>query len=170
MKKIDISYGAYAAKWGLTDFYEESEKALREAIASGEPFETEYGCKKEIRYATIRRNEDGDIEVFAVAHMDDLFDGCDLIYDALWSRFRSEEELPDDMIEVIIDAAIDDGIDDHTQLSAVLDSSATFEDVCEMISSLESEAEEANKNMFNRLCDILQGLYEGRIGGVDNDV
>ena len=170
MNRIDISYGEYAAKWGLTDFYEESEQALRDALASGKEFEASYGCKKEIRYATISRHEDGDIEVLVDAHMDDLFDGDELIYDALWRRFHIEEELPDDMIDDIRDWAIDDGIDDHTELSVVLDSGATFEDVCEMISQLENEAEEANDAMFDRLCGIVEWFYKKRFGGAEDDV
>lgn len=164
MEKVDICYGEYAAKWGLTDFYEESEENLMELIASGKDFETEYGCKKEIRYASIRR-EDGEVIVTVWAHMDDLFDGDDLIYDALWARLHVEEELPGEMIDDIRDFAIDDGIDDKTELCIVLEGAATFEDICEAISTLEDEVEEANTNMFNRLCDLVEWFYKGKEGG-----
>ena len=43
MNKIDISYGEYAASWGLTDFYKDSEAKLREAFNSNEDFETSWG-------------------------------------------------------------------------------------------------------------------------------
>ncbi len=42
-------HGMDGAKWGVSDFYEEYETALRDAIGSGAPFDTGwYGVKKEI--------------------------------------------------------------------------------------------------------------------------
>ena len=50
------SKGSYGAQWGVTDIYEELEKELAAAIASGAPFDTEwYGAKKEIEYARVSR-------------------------------------------------------------------------------------------------------------------
>ena len=153
IKRIELCSGAYASKWGLTDFYPEAERALSEAIASGESFTTSYGCKKELLYCTLTRDMEGDdfwIEV--TAEMDDLWESADLIYDAM----NEEVELPDDIIDSIRDAAIDDGIDDHTTLSMLLSAAASYSDVVEAIETLENEAEEANHNMFLRLTDIVE--------------
>jgi len=92
MKEIDIAEntGEYASKWGISDFYEEAEQSLRDALASGEDFDTGwFGCKKEINCAQIVR-EGGEITVCVSAHMDDLWDSEDLIYDTM----KEEVELP----------------------------------------------------------------------------
>lgn len=158
MKRIDIDSGAYAASWGLTDFYKDSEAKLREAFNSNEDFETSWGCKKEIRYATIKRDEDC-VFCSVTAEMDDLWQSEDLIYDALWSKCKSEEELSDEIIDSIRDAAIDEGIEEHSTETCVCPRDASFEDVCAAISSLEVEAEKHNDEMFNTLCDIVEAHY-----------
>ena len=105
MKEIDITYGEYAAKWGLTDLYPESEDKLRQALLSGEDFDTGWwGCKKEIRYCRITQ-EIGMITVEVSAHMDDLWESDDLIYDALWETTKQEDELPEEIIDSIRDDA-----------------------------------------------------------------
>ena len=160
MKTINICHGEYASKWSLTDFYEESEQRLRDAIESGEDFDTGWwGCKKEIRYARVCR-EDGHISIEVSCHMDDLFDGDDLIYDALWEETRTEEELPDDIIDSIRDAAIDDGIDDHTDIADALPAYASFDQVVGMIDRFEGYAEAENNSMYQRLCGIVAAHVE----------
>jgi hypothetical protein len=56
MKKLfDGFYDA--AKWGVSDFYEDCEKALKDAIEAGEPFDTGwYSVKKEIQTGRVRYN------------------------------------------------------------------------------------------------------------------
>lgn len=155
MKEIEITSGAYAASWGLTDFYKDSEQALRDAIASGEDFEVHYGCKKEIRYATIGRDADG-IAVSVTAHMDDLYESTDLIYDALWEVGKSEEEIPEDVIDSILDEATFFGIEDQSTACQLLPASASFDDICKAINECENEAEGSNNEMFKLLCDIVK--------------
>lgn len=154
MKEIDIAEktGFYASKWGISDFYEEAEQSLRDALASGEDFDTGwFGCKKEINYAQIIR-EGGNTTVSVCCHMDDLWDEEDLIYDTM----KEEVELPDSIINSIRDAAIDDGIDDNTELSMTLSEEASFDDIVEALDTLEKEAMEANHSMFLRLTDIVE--------------
>lgn len=160
MKDIDICYGLYAAKWGLTDFYEESEKKLKDALASGEDFDTGWwGCSKEIRSARIVR-DDEDVTVEVSCNMDDLFDGDALIYDALWEECHTEEELPDEIIDSIRDAAIDDGIDDSTVMSDTLPSDASFDDIVAKIDRLEEWAEAKNTEMYGKLRAIVKAHVE----------
>ena len=98
MKEVDISSGEYASHYSLTDLYPQSEAKLREALASGEDFDTDwFGCKKEIRYARYIR-EGNSITVKVSAQMDDLWESDDLVYDALWEACQTEEELPEDFI------------------------------------------------------------------------
>lgn len=157
MKTIDIAErtGEYASKWGLTDFYPEAEEKLQEVLASGEDFDTGwFGCKKEIRYARIVR-EEGEIEISVAAHMDDLWEEDDLIYDALWEVSKIEDELPEEIIDSIREAAIYD-IDDHTELSITLPATSTFDEIVEAMGKLEDEAEENNHRMYLELCEIVK--------------
>lgn len=158
MKEIDIAEntGEYASKWGISDFYEEAEQSLRDALASGEDFDTGwFGCKKEINYAQIVR-EGGEITVYVSAHMDDLWDSEDLIYDTM----KEEVELPEDVIDSIRDFAIDDGIDDNTELSMTLSAEVSYEDIVDALDTLEKEAMEANHSMFLRLADIVDAFIQ----------
>lgn len=160
MRDIDICYGLYAAKWGLTDFYEESERKLRDALNSGEDFDTGWwGCRKEIRYARIVR-KNGEICVSVSCHMDDLYEEDDLIYDALWEERHTEEELPDYLIDLIRDAAIDEGLEDCTEVSGNLPAGATIDHVAAMITLLEEAAERQNTEMYDRLRAIVAAQYD----------
>lgn len=157
MKTIDIAErtGEYASKWGLTDFYPEAEEDLRAALESGEDFETDwFGCKKEIRYAKITGGQE-EITIEVSAHMDDLWESEDLIYDALWEVSKIEDELPEEIIDSIRDAAIYD-IDDHTDLDVTLPRSATWEEINRAIENLEYEAEANNHRMYLELCGIVK--------------
>lgn len=160
MKKIDITEntGCYASNWGISDFYEEAEKSLRSALESGEDFDTGwFGCKKEINYARIVR-EDGEIEIDVSCHMDDLWDSEDLIYDTM----DEEIELPDETISSIRDAAIVDDIDDKTELTMFLLSEASYNDIVNALDTLETEAMEANERKFLRLTDIVKAHIQGK--------
>ena len=157
MKNIDS--GAYAAHWGLTDFYDDSRKKLQNALASGEDFTTDWGCKKEIHYCSLTRTG-GTISIRATAHMDDLYESDDLIYDALWTACHVEDELPEDIIESIRDAAIDSFMDDYSEASAEIPASSSFEEICEVIDRLIGDAEKMNNEIFTGLCEIVKAHVE----------
>lgn len=158
-KRIEITSGDYAAQWGLTDFYSECEDLLRSAVESCKDFETDWGCKKEIRYASVVR-DGGCVVVTVTSHMDDLYEDGDLIYDALWERLHIEDEIPEEMFERIRDFAIDCGIEDQSEAAFALPRSATFEDICEAIEKLEDYTEASNTAMFNELCDLVEGEWK----------
>ena len=86
MKTIEQS-SAYGAHWGLTDLYDEEAKNLRVAVESGEDFEFDYGCKKEIRYANITR-EGGDLTVTCRAYIDELPELTDTV---IWRAFGGND-------------------------------------------------------------------------------
>lgn len=162
MKTIDIAEksGEYASKWGLTDFYPEAEAELKKALESREDFETDwFGCKKEIRYAKITGTQE-EITIEVSAHMDDLWESDDLIYDALWEVSKIEDELPEEIIDSIRDAAMWDNVDDHTELSVTLPATSTFDEIVEAMGKLENEAEENNHTMYLELCEIVKDHLE----------
>ena len=155
MKTIDISKGLYASHHYLTDFYDDSLAKLREAIESGEDFDTEwFGCKKEINYAKYTK-ANGQFLVEVDAHIDDLWEGDDLIYDALWHVSKKEEELPDEIIDSIKEAALWE-VDDHTKLETALPYDADLDDIIKATDELESRCMTANDGMFDTLCDIVK--------------
>ena len=160
MKNIELTNGLYAAKWWLTDFYPESEQRLRDALASGEDFYTSYGCKKEIDYCEIQRHGDT-IAVSATAYMDNLWESNDLIYDALWERTRVEDyEFSNEMINRIREAAIDEQLDDCSQIGTTIPASSSFEQLCDAIDKMEDEARAANDGMYRQLCNIVEDHYK----------
>lgn len=77
MKTIEPS-NAYGAHWHLTDLYDEDAANLRQAVESGDDFEFDYGCKKEIRYATICR-DGGSLSVSCRCYIDELEDITDTV-------------------------------------------------------------------------------------------
>ena len=87
--------------------------------------------------------------------MDSLWDGEDLIYDALWEECKMTEELPDEIIDSIRDAAMDCGIDEETTISDSLPADADFDRVVSMIDRFEGYAEAENNSMYQRLCGIV---------------
>ena len=161
MKIIDLEESsAYAAKYGVSDFYDDAAEKLREALESGEDFDTKwFGAHKEINYARVHRQY-GELEVEVSAHMDDLFDEPDLIYDALWEVARSEDELPEDIIDSIIDTAIDCEIDDKTECNVFLPVNASYEDVCKALDECETSAMETNHEMYERLKEIVKEHWD----------
>ena len=172
MRRVDITEntGCYASKWGLSDFYEEAEKSLRDVLASGEDFDTGwFGCKKEIDYAQIVR-DGGKIMISVACHMDDLWEQDDLIYDALWEVSKIEKEFPKEIIDSIREAACDEQLDDHTTVSESMPADSSFEDIVSMLDKLEGIADCGNKEMYKSLCEIvcshLEYMKENEIGFV----
>ena len=166
MNHIEISDGWYASHWGLTDFYEKSKATLMNALNGGEDFDTGwFGCKKEIRYARICR-EAGKITVEVSANMDNLYDedGPDLVYDALWEEFHIEEDLPEEILDGIIEEACDVGVDDKSIVSETLSAAGTgaeqFDAIVEAMGRLEGEAEDLNTGMYTQLRVIVREWYE----------
>ena len=150
----------YASNWGITDFYDQYEAALREAIDSDEDFDTGwFGCKKEIRSARYVR-ENGKFKIEVSGSMDDLWEADDLIYDALWESCGTEEELPQYIIDSIRDAAIDNGIDDHYTTKLTIRGNVTFEDVLEKTSEIEDHVCKQLDHWYKLLCDIVKDHYE----------
>lgn len=155
MRHLDLDGGSYASKWGITDFYEDIEALLREAVESGEDFDTGwFGCKKEIRYAMYTKNRDG-FFITVSAHMDDLYDGEELIYDALY-EVSDAIVVTDDMINEIRELAMEVGIDDVSYADVRLPRDASYDDIIRATQEAEDEVEARNKDMFDRLCMIVK--------------
>lgn len=90
LKVFDDIGGSDAAKWGVTDFYDEHEAALKAVIATGQPFDTNwYSVKKECQTARISRSKlRGPITIEVSVSMDD---GNDLLDTAFWKAAGGNE-------------------------------------------------------------------------------
>lgn len=86
MNTLSTFDGEYAAKWSISDFYDENAAQLQEAIASGNAFNTGwFGAKKEIEYGLIQRDFPGDvIRVHVRCSMDS---DLELVDTAFWKAF-----------------------------------------------------------------------------------
>ena len=113
--------------WGVGDFYNGNEEELRNAIESGEEFDTGWhGFKKEIQSMKISRGEDC-IEVCVFEEMDDVFEQYDLFCD-----FLEDDEfdlLTDEKVDEIRDYLCMGDFVQEIEDSCILPKDATFEDV-----------------------------------------
>ena len=157
----DISEGSiYCSHCGLTDLYPECENNLRWLLNSGEDFRTEWcGSKKEIISAQYERLE-GKVTVYVCQSMDSLYDEDALIYDAAYDVFHREDELTDDSIDTIRDAAWELGIEDEVTLWDVLPDDATYEDCMDAVDTLWNRTEEVLKDQYEMLKEIVGEFAE----------
>ena len=82
--------GRYAAHWGITDLYPAHRQALQAALDSRERFDTgEFGAKKEIEFARLRRSVPyGEVELSVRCESDDGIACADT---AFWSAAGGNE-------------------------------------------------------------------------------
>ena len=147
-----------ASKWGLTDLYEEDEKILRDAIASGERFDTGWvGCKKEIRSMRISRDEK--ICVQCHAEMDSALEQLDLFTDFLTNEEckKLTDEAVDQIREMLMESCC---YAEEAEYSDYLLSDATYEQVMEVVAGLEQNCEDFLNDSFHECIeDTLWILY-----------
>lgn len=150
--------GYYASKWGVTDFYPECEKNLRQLIEQKEDFMTEWcDCKKELVSAKFSRN-DGVFYVNVSAWMDDLWESTDLVADALSEVAPGREDLleDDEFIDLVRDMAQDCSIDDSFGVCERLAPFPTYEQVVKVADILEERATKKLSKMYDGLKEIVR--------------
>lgn len=133
--------GSYAAKWALSDFYEEDEKLLRSIwVTEGQSFVADWGCKKEINYCHVERIN-GKTTIIAKAFIDELPEIADT---CLWQAFGGNDKCEsgwDGLAKI-------HGLDcdkDHDRLCSLFEEleerlSSYYSEEHESVESLESEA------------------------------
>ena len=113
--------------WGIGDFYNGNEEALRSAIESGNNFDTGWhGYKKELQSMRIFRDEDG-ITVSVYEYMDEVFEQAELFYDFLTDE--EAEILTDEMIEEIREYLEMGDFVEEIEDEETIPSDATFDQV-----------------------------------------
>ena len=180
MKTIECKTGSYASSWGLTDLYKENEQALREAIESGEDFETErFDSKKELLSAWYER-KNGQLTVRVYAWMDDLWEEdawsiyddwvghsdevhSPLIEDALYECCGYDgEDIPPEFWDHLAESLYD--VSTSTVDSEVLPGNATYEEVMAAVERLENLCMIELDETYQRVCDEVKDAYDYYIG------
>lgn len=153
--------------WGITgypyDLYEDVEQELREAIESGEPFDTDWhGFKKELDSMRIYRENNGEIVVEVSAYMDSVYEDAMLIYDCLTPE--EEKLLTDTMIDEILDKLPWGEFVEEIEDSDILPPDSTIEDVMKKANELINECNdrllESYKICIGITLNVLYGYPE----------
>ena len=156
---IDFDFNDWGS-WGVGDYYKDRCEKLKEALDSGEDFDTGWhGFKKEAQSMRVVR-DDGEITVCVSAEMDDVFDQPDLIYDCLTAE--ESDRITDEQIETIRNLLWLTGLNTITIETATLPSSASLDSVLYAASKLADECETCLHDWYKKCKAItLYILYDG---------
>ena len=127
--ELDLSHGIYGCKWGLTDLYPESEKALRKAIENRETFDTGWvDCQKEIRSFRII----SDVKIMTIQAFAEMDEFHELVYDAMETEVELTEEQMNELWEYYYESEI--GTETQREMTIPV---STYEAAMEIIAQLE---------------------------------
>lgn len=144
--------------WGIGDFYPGNEKKLKDAIESGEDFDTGWhGFKKEVQSMRIEKDHRG-IEVSVHAEMDDAFEQMDLFTDFLTSE--ELERITDEQVEEIRDYLYMTDFSCEVTDSETIDRDSDFDKIMETASKVRGECYKTlNDNFKECISTTLYVLY-----------
>ncbi|ABM96936.1 hypothetical protein [Methylibium petroleiphilum] len=167
--------GMDAAKWGVSDFYDDNAEALRCAIATGNPFDTGwYSVKKEIQSARVSRaRRNGPITIEVSASMDearDLLDTafwkaaggnayCSSGWDALTKIGLKEDEI-DSLFDDLAEGC---GIGENNTESDYrsLHWRTGFDGVCRALDALAGDLEAQLESIFRGVVGACEERFKG---------
>lgn len=114
--------------WGVGDLYNGNEELLKNALESGEDFDTEWhGFKKELESMRITRDSEG-ITVYVSACMDSALEELDLIMDGITEE--EAKKLTDEIVEEIREYLYEDmEYCEECDDSETLPATATYEEI-----------------------------------------
>lgn len=163
VKKIPVyslTSGLDACKWGVSDLYEEAEKNLRELLTYSGEFRTEWcSCKKE-EYAFRLWFHDDYIHVAVSNCMDDLYDGYDLIDDALWDLGKQDVELSDDDVDRIRELCMFSDVDTEVTDDENIKRDSTYEEIMETLERLADETDKWLEDYYETVKNIISYYLE----------
>lgn len=170
----------YASQWSLSDFYEDCEAEIKAVWESGEDFATDFGCKKEIHYASVERIG-GTTTVTARSYIDELMDLIDTAiwsayggndksscgYDAVSKIFKLDPHKDDDEIysrmEDIADAVCEIYQEGHEH-TETLPPGATWDQFVDTLDRCESEAAEKAEDCYKAIVECAKWYLEECLG------
>ena len=146
--------------WGIGDLYKGNEEELRQALESGEPFDTKWhGFKKELQRMRIYREETGEITVCVNEYMDEAIEEAELFGD-----FLEDDEwdlLTDDKLEQIRDYLQMGDFVESTQEEGTLPKEATFEQIMKKAEELADLCSlTLNENFLQCIGTTLAVIYD----------
>lgn len=152
--------------WGLGDFYADREKELRDAIASGRPFDTGWhGWKKELQSMRIKRTKYG-TNVFVNMCMDSIDDYA-LIFDCLTDD--EEDRITYEQCEEIVNDLWWSEFTTDANATESLPVDATFDDIVKKAHELMDICNDRLKASWHLCIDVtLTILYEGTGNNLEN--
>jgi hypothetical protein len=179
---LEITYdGDDAAKWGLSDFYEDIEPRVKDVWEDKDQnFKFSWGCKKEIHYCEAER-VDGTTTIEARAYIDELYD---LVDTALWRAYggsgkcsggydavakihgldpRKDEGKIHELMEECQGFAEETYEECHFG-SAELDANATWDDFIRAIDEAETKAEKAAEANYQSVIEVMKWVIEEQWG------
>lgn len=133
-------------KWGIGDWYGDRGEKLRQAVESGQPFDTGWHGFKETEYGFRIRRTDEWTEVHVSDCMDSALEQYDLFCDFLTEE--EQERLTDDMVEQIRDAlCMGDFVEEVTDEYLLLPD-ATFDQIMQTVSKMVQGCDDCLKESF----------------------
>ena len=155
---FDLNFTGDWGHYGVGSFYDEREKALRDAIKSGEDFDSGWhGFKKDTASMCVYR-KDGRITVGVSKFMDSALEEVDLFGDFLTDE--EMEMLTDERVEEIRNRLFASNYTEEPSETGTLPADSDFSAVMKMVESLDETCEKALQDSY-RLCiaTTLRTLY-----------
>lgn len=153
MKDIDLNIGSDScSKYGVSDFYGESESILAEALAGEEDFTACGSSRKDPVSCSITRRND-EIVCMVYQYMDE---DVALIEDALFHLGFKEEPLGDVIIEKMFEfMQTNPEFSDEANAYRKLPVTATIDEIKTALSSAHEETDGILDRNFKFVCDAL---------------
>lgn len=152
VKEIDLNIGGDScSKYGVSDFYEESEAILAKALAGAEDFTAFGSSRKEPLSCSITRR-DGEIECLVYQYMDE----DDALVEDAFFHLQLDGSLLDDVIEGVLKI-----MEESSEFSNEADAyrklpvTATVDEIKAALSSAQDETEGVLQQNFEFVCSAL---------------
>lgn len=146
MEKFNFDFYDWGS-WGVGDLYNGNEELLKNALESGEDFDTEWhGFKKELESMRITRDSEG-ITVYVSAYMDSALEEWDLIMDGITEE--EAEKLTDEIVEEIREYLYENSeYCEECEYSETISATSTFEEIMAKASEIADRCHEQLRHSF----------------------
>lgn len=165
LKNIFEDSGDYAAKWGISDFYDADGDLLEDTIKAGEPFAANWGAKKEIVYASIV--SDGETIAVEVTASIDEFEY--LLDSAIWEAEGKKDDCGSSTLSRLFGnesgkhyEQLQDACEFQYQESftAIGNCKNDFETLTEVLDRLETEASDEAERCYQSIVESVKAYLE----------
>ena len=156
----DMKYSKLLGKiddWGRWEPSEENEALLREALESGEIFDSGYHGFSKLNYNFCVERHLEDTTVLVSNFMDSALETDSLFYDFLTDE-EYEEMLTEERIEEIRRYLYLGDYEEQVELSEELSADATYEDIMAVVDRLGEEADQILETSFKECIEITLGV------------